>query len=245
MQASKARLNIETPHLNNPDFSLVGLDSFSHVWLSFVFHLDKHAQSSRSGIPAAGVVKSKVSPPRLQGEKRGLFATRSPHRPVPIGLSLVRLAAVEESTLIFTGVDLVDGTPILDVKPYIPTWDSPENLEDVCAKRLPEVYVPNWAQPDAIFEQGLKVTLTFRADKQLRAIAAQEHRGGKLLCSYEELLGAIGQCLAAEPRSRYRRDKCSDRLYFVDVDGIHITAWFSLADGCEVAEILRAQELDT
>lgn len=92
-----------------PEFSLEGLAGYSHVWLQFVFHLNSSTR-----------FHAKVHPPRLDGESIGLFATRSPHRPNPIGLSLVELVEVKKDTLIFAGADLVDGTPILDVKPYLP-----------------------------------------------------------------------------------------------------------------------------
>lgn len=59
------------------------------------------------------------------GKVKGVFATRSPHRPNPIGLTLCCLERVEGHRLILSGVDLVDGTPILDIKPYIPSYDMP------------------------------------------------------------------------------------------------------------------------
>jgi hypothetical protein len=69
-------------------------------------------------------VRPKIHPPRLKGESVGLFASRSPHRPSPIGLSLARLVEIKGATVHLAGIDLVDGTPILDIKPYIPEWDS-------------------------------------------------------------------------------------------------------------------------
>ena len=96
-----------------PLHSLVGLESFSHVWLFSYFHLN----TNKKFLP-------KVHPPRLGGKAVGLFASRAPHRPSPIGLSLARLVKVEGAVIHLAGVDLVDGTPILDVKPYIPEWDS-------------------------------------------------------------------------------------------------------------------------
>lgn len=95
-----------------PEHSLAGLDGFSHVWLFSYFHLN----TNKKFLP-------KVRPPRLKGAAVGLFASRSPHRPSALGLSLARLVKVEGATLHLAGVDLVDGTPILDVKPYIPEWD--------------------------------------------------------------------------------------------------------------------------
>ena len=74
-----------------------------------------------------------MRPPRLDGKKRGVFATRSPHRPCPIGLSLAKLESVEGSTVYVSGVDMIDGTPILDMKPYIPMYDNPERGHSVAA----------------------------------------------------------------------------------------------------------------
>ncbi len=96
-----------------PELALQGLEGFSHVWLQFVFHLN-----------SSGRYHAKVHPPRLQGETVGLFATRSPHRPNPIGLSLVELVEIKKNIMILSGADLVDGTPILDVKPYLPDVES-------------------------------------------------------------------------------------------------------------------------
>lgn len=96
-----------------PEHSLAGLEKFTHVWLISYFHLNTNK-----------TVRPKIHPPRLKGESVGLFASRSPHRPSPIGLSLARLVSVKGATIHLAGIDLVDGTPILDIKPYIPEWDS-------------------------------------------------------------------------------------------------------------------------
>jgi tRNA-Thr(GGU) m(6)t(6)A37 methyltransferase TsaA len=96
-----------------PEQALQGLENFSHVWLIFLFHQNKTAR-----------YHAKVHPPRLGGDSMGVFATRSPHRPNPLGLSLVELVRIDVDTLIFAGADLVDGTPILDVKPYLPEIES-------------------------------------------------------------------------------------------------------------------------
>ena len=105
------------PEFRNPD-ALRGLEGFSHIWLIWVFD-----QAVRQGWSPT------VRPPRLGGNARmGVFATRSPFRPNPIGLSSVALEAVEPTphdgtVLRVRGADLVDGTPILDIKPYIPYVD--------------------------------------------------------------------------------------------------------------------------
>ena len=96
-----------------PELALQGLAGYSHVWLQFVFHQNTSTK-----------YHAKIHPPRLDGESIGVFATRSPHRPNPIGLSLVELVEIKNDILILAGVDLVDGTPILDVKPYLPAFES-------------------------------------------------------------------------------------------------------------------------
>ena len=96
-----------------PEISLQGLQGFSHVWLLWSFHLNQSEQ-----------FKAKVSPPRLAGKKQGVFATRSPHRPNPIAMSVVELVDVGSDHIWVKGADLVDKTPILDIKPYIPEYDS-------------------------------------------------------------------------------------------------------------------------
>lgn len=86
------------------------LAGFERIWLVFVFHRSEGW-------------KAEVRPPR-GGGKRSVLATRSPHRPNPIGLSTVELVAVEEHALRVRGLDLLDGTPILDIKPYVPYADA-------------------------------------------------------------------------------------------------------------------------
>lgn len=109
-QASTARLRMRQKFI--PEQSLKDLAGFSHVWLLSYFHLNTNK-----------TFVSTVHPPRLKGRTVGVFASRSPHRPSPIGLSLARLVRVEGDTLHLAEIDLVDGTPILDVKPYIPSYD--------------------------------------------------------------------------------------------------------------------------
>lgn len=111
------------PEYRNPA-ALRGLEGFSHLWLLWVF--DRAVRESWSPT---------VRPPRLGGNDRlGVFATRSPFRPNPIALSAVALAGIEETrdqgmVLRIRGADLMDGTPVLDIKPYLPYADClPEAL---------------------------------------------------------------------------------------------------------------------
>ncbi|XP_012140034.1 uncharacterized protein LOC100875268 isoform X2 [Megachile rotundata] len=102
----------------NPDHALEGLQDFSHMWVLFYFHRNDSTH-----------IRAKVAPPRLNGTKTGVFSTRSPHRPCPIGLSLVKITRIENHTIYFEGVDMVDQSPVLDIKPYIPQYDSPLYFE--------------------------------------------------------------------------------------------------------------------
>ncbi|KAL5007711.1 hypothetical protein ScPMuIL_016517 [Solemya velum] len=104
---ARGTLTIDRHVFNNPEHSLEGLGEFSHIWIIFIFHKNNNAYT-----------KAKVRPPRLNGQKVGLFASRSPYRPNPIG-----------ATIDLSGIDLLDGTPVLDVKPYIPEYDSPQITE--------------------------------------------------------------------------------------------------------------------
>lgn len=105
------------PQYRNPD-ALRGLEGFSHIWLLFDFSLAHRDTWSPT-----------VRPPRLGGNTRvGVFASRSPFRPNPIGLSCVKLERIEKDekdgdVLIVSGIDLVDMTPIYDIKPYLPLAD--------------------------------------------------------------------------------------------------------------------------
>lgn len=96
-----------------PEEALQGLEGFSHVWVTWVFHKNSNTR-----------YHAKVHPPRGGGRSMGVFATRSPHRPNPLGLSLVRLLAIEGDTVVLGGIDLMDGTPVLDIKPYLPSVEA-------------------------------------------------------------------------------------------------------------------------
>ena len=95
----------------NLDQAVKDLDGFSHIWVIYWMHLNQGWNTM-------------VTPPRGPKVKRGLFATRAPHRPNSIGLSAVRLIKVEGRTLHIQGHDMLDGTPVLDIKPYLPYADA-------------------------------------------------------------------------------------------------------------------------
>ena len=91
---------------SNFDQALQDLNSFSHIWVIYWMHLNQGWNPT-------------VKPPRGSDVRRGVFATRAPHRPNPIGLSLVKLISIKKRNITIEGLDMLDGTPVLDIKPYL------------------------------------------------------------------------------------------------------------------------------
>ena len=120
------------PPFNRPE-ALVGLSDFSHIWLIFSFN--EIAENFDENLT--------VRPPRLGGNKKlGVFATRSPYRPNRLGLSLVKLERIEGAYLIISGADLLDKTPIFDIKPYLKEIESIPSAvsgwtSEITSERLP------------------------------------------------------------------------------------------------------------
>lgn len=104
----------------NASEALRGLEGFDYIWLLWGFNLNRSVSHS-----------STVRPPRLGGNERiGVFASRSPFRPNPIGLSSVRIEGINGAVITVSGADLADGSPIYDIKPYIPYTDSHPDARD-------------------------------------------------------------------------------------------------------------------
>ncbi|KAL8158792.1 hypothetical protein V2J09_000329 [Rumex salicifolius] len=124
---ARARLVFDPARV--PNACLEGLEQYSHCWVIFVFHLNTNLDKLWKD-PSQSKMKAKVRVPRLEGGRMGVLATRSPHRPIPIGLTI---EAVKGHMVLLSGIDLVDGTPVLDIKPYLPYCDSIQNAS-----------VPDW-----------------------------------------------------------------------------------------------------
>ena len=166
--------------------AVAGLEQVSHVWVLFLFH---QALEDKPRL--------KVRPPRLGGNQSiGVFASRSTHRPNGIGQSVVRLDKVEPGRLWLSGIDLLDGTPVLDIKPYVPYADRRDEALNAIAETAPDLIDVTW--DDAALSQ------------------ACEH-GQRL---GESLVALIEQCLAQDPRPAYQKPEPSRRYgaRFWDVD---------------------------
>ena len=121
---------------------LKDLDGFSHIIL--LYHLHRSREYKLHVIPF------------LDKVKRGVFATRAPHRPNPIGLSIVQLLSIEGSTIHVEGVDILDGTPLLDIKPYLPALNPSGNIRTGWVEKNSEGF--HWKRADSRFsgENGTK-----------------------------------------------------------------------------------------
>jgi tRNA-Thr(GGU) m(6)t(6)A37 methyltransferase TsaA len=117
--------------------AVLGLQEYSHIWIIFIFHLNtlpkEQNRSENNNNNKRRAFPLKISPPALGGSRKvGVLSTRSPHRPNPIGMTLARLDRIETkkttTSLYISGLDLVDGTPVIDIKPYVPHYDSPYPL---------------------------------------------------------------------------------------------------------------------
>ena len=183
VSAAKAQL-ILSPPFDEAD-ALRGIEQFSHVWLIFAFHetMDKGWNPT-------------VRPPRLGGNERlGVFATRSTFRPNPLGLSVAKLDGItiknNQCILNLSGIDLVDGTPILDIKPYVPYADSLPDAQAGYATHAPVADMP--------------VTFT---DEAFHQMTEQRKK-------HPELQTFITQVLAQDPRPAYKKNKTTRQEYGV------------------------------
>ena len=182
VDALRAEIVFE-PEFRSPE-ALRGIEGFSHLWLLWYFSEAERGEWSPT-----------VRPPRLGGNRRvGVFATRAPFRPNPLGLSCVRLLGVERrgeegSVLVVGGADLLDGTPIFDIKPYAPYAD---------------------AHPDATgsFASARPETLPVDCPPAMLARLPEEKRAA--------LLGVLAQ----DPRPRYQHD--AQRVYGLSFAGCNV-----------------------
>lgn len=208
---SAARGFVElAPPFNQVD-AVRGLEQYSHLWLLFCFH-ENLAQGW----------KTTVRPPRLGGnEKLGVFATRSTFRPNGIGQSVVKLHAVHidngKVRLEISGMDLLDGTPIVDIKPYIPFSDSIDDAKGGIAQDAPEL---------------ASVTFCEAAQRQLEQYQQNP--------AYPRLAELIEGVLAQDPRPAYKKAKDDPKLYQVALYDLDIL-WKMLPQGIEVLELIPSQ----
>jgi len=193
------------PPYNQPE-AVRGLEEFSHLGVMFIFHQTRE-----------GGWRPTVRPPRLGGNARvGVFATRSTFRPNPLGMSLVELKGIrcqgKEVILELGSLDLVDGTPVVDIKPYLPFAESQPQALAGFAQNAPEANMP--------------VTFSTLAETQLAAN----------LTRYPHLRRFITQVLGQDPRPAYRKGEELERDYAVRLLDFNVR-WRVVADQNQVISL--------
>ncbi|AMW80344.1 tRNA-Thr(GGU) m(6)t(6)A37 methyltransferase TsaA [Acinetobacter sp. TGL-Y2] len=187
---------VEMSEPYNDLLAFEGIEEFSHLWLIWQFHDNKNQSDSDKFRP-------QVRPPRLGGnQKIGVFATRSMYRPSPIGLSVVqfnKLEKVGKSLRVYvTGSDLLNGTPILDIKPYIQYSDAVQGAQSGYAQDEPEMKAVRWS---------------FEAEQIKQDLLRQQ----KITQQHVAELEAV---LSLDPRPAYQAD--AERIYGMNFAGIEV-----------------------
>ena len=218
-----------------PSDVATGLEYYSHIWILFEFHANtdlngttvdmttEHPNPTNSNVAMSTNMKtkkSKIRPPRGNGIKVGQLATRSPHRPNPIGLSLCKVERWEpqpHKRLYISGLDLVNGTPVYDIKPVVP-WDVPGYYDDSTKSddrsptSAPVLRVPDWvSSTEDVIDT---VTFTTTAQDQLHQCIQDGHLAPLYTNDNNGLMGAIStiqQILAQDPRSSHKGLKSNAR----------------------------------
>ena len=201
VEALRARIVFE-PEYRNAD-ALRGIEGFSHLWLIWQFSEAVREDWSPT-----------VRPPRLGGNERmGVFATRSTFRPNPIGMSLVELKGVrchkDQVILQLGSLDLVDGTPVVDIKPYLPFAEALPDASASYAQQAPQA----------------EMTVSFTPETQAQLFALEKR--------YPHLKAFICEVLAQDPRPAYRKEEEAGKTYAVWLLDFNVR-WRVIPSGFEV-----------
>ncbi|WP_426357625.1 tRNA (N6-threonylcarbamoyladenosine(37)-N6)-methyltransferase TrmO [Pseudocolwellia sp. HL-MZ19] len=205
---------------NTPEL-VRGLEAFSHIWVIFIFH----------GTQEQGW-KPLVRPPRLGGNaKIGALASRSTFRPNPLGMSVVKLDSIDVITnkdcpkksknvvLSISGLDLLDGTPVIDIKPYIPYSDALIDAQASYAQETPD--------------KSIRVSFNSQAKESLRTLNKE----------YPELEAFIHQVLEQDPRPAYKKNKQDDKVYGMALYNLNIQWQFVSLSEINVINITSINDL--
>ncbi|KAK1735329.1 tRNA (adenine(37)-N6)-methyltransferase [Skeletonema marinoi] len=216
-----------------------GLELYSHAWVLFSFHANTDMPTAKADARGfKNLSKTKIRPPRGNGIKVGMLATRSPHRPNNIGLSLVKIVSVDKKgkRLHIAALDLVNGTPVYDVKPVVP-WDEPGHFDGEKLK------VPTWVSQD---DELKSVAFSPSAREQMVKLV----KDGKLAPVYSKKTGlddaikTIQEVLAQDPRAsntntNKRGSESANKVYSILFASIEVQFRVD-GDGVVVSEVMDA-----
>ena len=185
--------------------SFDGIENFTYIWIIYVFHLNQNFLSS------------KVTPPKFPGDKNskklGIFATRTPHRYNPIGLTLCKFNKIEGREIFISCVDMITGTPILDIKPY-------HHLEGVNVFDNGIKYA-NWIYNSCISKK-CDVEIKEQAIKNIENILEDKDKKLMFYDKKEDLLALIKGVLEIDPHSKYTHKQEGNLLYGFHVDKLNV-----------------------
>ena len=185
--------------------SFEGIENFTYIWIIYIFHLHTNFQGA------------KISPPKYsEGKKIGIFATRSPHRINPIGLTLCKFDKIENNEIYISCVDMVDGTPIIDIKPYHHLESL--NLNDENIK------YPKWIM-NAENEIKNQVFFSDESIKNLDYILSKYKLN--FYDKKEDLITLIKGILEIDPHSKYTKKKKGNLLYAFHIDKLNVIYEFN------------------
>ena len=205
--------------------SFDGIEQFTYIWIIYVFHLNQ------------GFIGSKVIPPKYPGnennKKLGIFATRTPHRYNPIGLTLCKFNKIEGREIFISCVDMITGTPILDIKPY-------HHLESV------DVFAPNMKYAQWIYnscqEEKCKVEIKDKAIKNIDNILNDKEKKLMFYDKKDDIIKLITGVLEIDPHSKYTHKKEGDLLYGFHVDKLNVIYQYNAQTKKVVVEEVQYSE---
>ncbi len=220
-----------------------GLDAFSHIWITWQFHhndIKRHTVSTLTSDKTSIQFRAQVRPPRLGGnQKIGVFASRSMYRPSNLGLSVVKLERVEilegRVLLIIRGADMVDGTPIIDIKPYVSYSDALIDTASGFAPAAPSVAM---------------VTITALASEQFRQMIDKRSADNSAKTTLITLIAEVQERLieadiehiraliAQDPRPAYRQDE-KHKVFVMRYKGVDIHFWQIEPYHLEITKVTR------
>lgn len=238
--AASARIRFDKKLIQFEHFA--ELSEFSHVWVIFVFH-------ENTNVGSDGQPPAKIRPPRLHGKKVGTLSTRSPHRPNPIGLSWCEIESVGSDYIQVRGVDLLHGTPVLDVKPYIPYDIVPSSLPLPMATDasgaplqlgLKTLQVPAWIHETDVALRPVRFSLLSE-----QALSELSRYGNGAVCAFsgsaERARELIEQVLRQDVRGVHQGRGGAEpdsEIFMCRLDGLRVS-FVTDTMGIEVVNIVR------
>lgn len=226
--------------------AFMGLEAFSHIWISWQFH-HNYVNKNNSLNNADSRFRPQVRPPRLGGnQKIGVFASRSMYRPSALGLSVVKLERIEivegRVLLVISGADMIDATPVIDIKPYVAYSDAIMHAESGFAPSAP--LLSEVTMTESAHEQFMDLVNTEKNEKladnatgaELDTVAARIHQIQQQLLVSD--MDAIQALIAQDPRPAYRRDD-TKTAFVMRYKSVDVTFWLIESRHLQITDVVE------